>query len=189
MNFIPDTTKTDAHKIAGGEIGTLETDALSVVMAKRLQKQQVKLADRSIVTRTERVGNKPKKLDIQRRDTFNADKTILDQEKGFGVSLAKVRKNRVVNRGTMAEWLGCNENQYGRFERRATAISLGMLIRLCELLDCKPVDILSEAAPQIWGKTKEIASVSIELEHTINLMSHQEREALLMHLKTRSITK
>ncbi|WP_244441716.1 helix-turn-helix transcriptional regulator [Rhizobium grahamii] len=72
-------------------------------------------------------------------------------------SLRQFRIEKDLSRAELALLLGSIEAVYGRYERAVTKLHATQVLHLCEVLGIFPDDLLFDAAPHLWGQTREEA--------------------------------
>ncbi len=84
--------------------------------------------------------------------------------------LEKIRNIRLSHGYTqeyMAEKLGIDTVNYGRIERGKSKLSLERFIRICEILEVSPTDLLNNEKNGIIDYLKKIYETEIEILNTI----------------------
>ena len=106
---------------------------------------------------------------IYRRPGFDGVTELGNMDIRIGEALRVVREKQRLSRPDLAPLLGLTTQVYGRYERGEAKLNVTRLVHLSELLDFSPLEIISAAAPHLWGDTQE------EAEIRCRLMSHIEK--------------
>jgi len=94
---------------------------------------------------------------VYRRPGFEGVATFQEMDEGIARSLRQFRLEKDLSRAELALLLGSIEAVYGRYERAVTKLHATQVLHLCEVLEIFPDDLLFDAAPHLWGQTKEEA--------------------------------
>jgi transcriptional regulator with XRE-family HTH domain len=105
------------------------------------------------------VATEDPKLDrpVFRSPGFDGITTSQEMDEAIAQSLREHRVEQNLSRAELAQLLGSLEAVYGRYERSVTKLHATQVLHLCEVLDIYPDDLLFEAAPHLWGDTREEA--------------------------------
>ncbi|YCI06354.1 helix-turn-helix domain-containing protein (plasmid) [Ensifer sp. D2-11] len=107
---------------------------------------------------------------VFRQPGFDGTLTAKEMDEKISAWLKKTREAKGISRADLAHLLGLSVSVYGRYERGSEArMSIPRLIHLCEIMGFMPLDMISDAAPHLWGKTPE------EAEDRMTLMRLIER--------------
>jgi len=94
---------------------------------------------------------------VYRRPGFEGIPSSQEMDESIAKSLRAFRIEKDLSRAELALLLGSIEAVYGRYERAVTKLHATQLLHLCEVLEIFPDDLLYDAAPHLWGRTKEEA--------------------------------
>ncbi len=108
---------------------------------------------RGLVETLEAGNSKP----VFRRPGFAGVQDFAALEGALASGIRRERKAAGLSRETLAGMVGIAEQVYGRYERATSHLTATRLIHLCELLAIEPIRLLHDAAPHLWGDTKEEA--------------------------------
>lgn len=108
---------------------------------------------RGLVETLEAGNSKP----VFRRPGFAGFQDFAALENALASGIRRERKAAGLSRETLAGMVGIAEQVYGRYERATSHLTATRLIHLCELLAIEPTRLLHDAAPHLWGETKQEA--------------------------------
>jgi transcriptional regulator with XRE-family HTH domain len=120
---------------------------------------------------------------LHRRPGFEGIINFQDMDHRIATYLQGAREKAGLSRAEFATMIGLATAVYGRYERADSRITVTRLIHLCELLDVLPIDILSEVAPHLYGRTPEEAKDYVELTRIIRDLPHDTVRDLMGLLK------
>jgi transcriptional regulator with XRE-family HTH domain len=134
---------------------------------------------RGLVETTDPEIDKP----IYRRPGFDGIRTMGEMDEKIGAFLRKAREKEGLIRTELAPLLGLSMQVYGRYERAFSKMHVTRMIHLCEILGFMPIEMLFEAAPHLWGRTKEEAEDRLELAKLVASLPHGTTRDLLALVK------
>ncbi len=82
-----------------------------------------------------------------------------DLEKKIGLALRSLREKRNLYRREISDRLGLHENVYGRIETGKARLTVSRLIAVCSILEANPMEVIFEAAPQLFGQDPATAQL------------------------------
>lgn len=121
---------------------------------------------------------------LYRQSGFDEISSFADLDTKVGIALRKVRTKKKLSRVEVAALVGLTEQVYGRYERNASKMHVSRLIHLSEVLDISPVELLSFAAPHLWGKTQEEADARVRLIGLIEGLPFDTIKSMLVLLES-----
>ncbi|WP_312407121.1 helix-turn-helix domain-containing protein [Rhizobium sp.] len=110
---------------------------------------------------------------VFRRPGFEDVVNFQEMDRRIASYLQGAREKAGLSRAEFASMIGLATAVYGRYERADSRITVTRLIHLCELLDVMPIDIISEVAPHLYGRTADEAKDYVELTHIIRNLPHE----------------
>lgn len=75
-------------------------------------------------------------------------------EERISASIREARERRNLSRSKLAPLLGLSEAVYARYEGSVSRLTVSRLIHLCEVRGASPEELLSPAAPHLWGENQ-----------------------------------
>ena len=100
---------------------------------------------------------------VYRSAGFNGVTSMEDLDRKIGEAIRAMREKKNLARPDLAPMLGLTPQVYGRYERGEANLSVTRLLHLAEILDFSPVDVISEVAPHVIGKTAQEADLRCRL--------------------------
>ncbi|OWV96869.1 helix-turn-helix transcriptional regulator [Rhizobium sp. R693] len=94
---------------------------------------------------------------VYRRPGFDGIASTQAMDETIADALSRFRKQKDLSRAELAMLIGSIEAVYGRYERAVTKLHATQVLHLCEVLGIFPDDLLFDAAPHLWGHTREEA--------------------------------
>jgi transcriptional regulator with XRE-family HTH domain len=94
---------------------------------------------------------------------FDDVKSYRDLNNAVGAYFEDERKAQKLSRNTIGQMLGTPGHVYQRFEKGNTRFTVARAIHLIELLGGSPIGFLFAAAPHLFGKSEQEATVKKDL--------------------------
>ncbi|PCK84372.1 transcriptional regulator [Rhizobium sophoriradicis] len=110
----------------------------------------------------------------------------------ISIGLRQARDRRRLARKKLATMLGLSERVYERYENNVSRLTVSRLVHLCEVLGASPEEMLSPAAPHLWGKTDTAAALllaSIEKLRTFDEETLRDVLSLLSRIESQTNSK
>ncbi|WP_370009621.1 helix-turn-helix domain-containing protein [Sinorhizobium fredii] len=107
----------------------------------------------------------------------------------ISIGLRQARDRRRLARKKLATMLGLSERVYERYENNVSRLTVSRLVHLCEVLGASPEEMLSPAAPHLWGKTDTAAALllaSIEKLRTFDEETLRDVLSLLSRIESQT---
>ncbi|XOK15600.1 helix-turn-helix domain-containing protein (plasmid) [Agrobacterium tumefaciens] len=107
----------------------------------------------------------------------------------ISIGLRQARDRRRLARKKLATMLGLSERVYERYENNVSRLTVSRLVHLCEVLGASPEEMLSPAAPHLWGKNDTTAALllaSIEKLRTFDEETLRDVLSLLGRIESQT---
>lgn len=132
-------------------------------MTSKAERLAHEMKARGLVETLEAGNSKP----VFRRPGFAGIQDFAALENALASAIRRERKAAGLSREQLSGMIGIAEQVYGRYERATSHLTATRLIHLCELLAIEPTRLLQDAAPHLWGDTKEEADNRIQLARLV----------------------
>lgn len=100
---------------------------------------------------------------LYRRPGFDGIVSFADIDAKLSEFLAERRESTGLSRPDFARLFGVSRTVYARYERDISRLSVARMIHLSELLGFLPMEMISAAAPHLYGPTRQEAEDRLEL--------------------------
>jgi transcriptional regulator with XRE-family HTH domain len=153
-------------------------------MSRNLSVAEINVTDCKIIEAETRVNPD--------QETGSLTELDFDIETLIALRLKHLRRSRKISRLKIAELLKITTQTVGRYERREHSMTIGTMIKFCEILKFSPLDLLVDTAPHIWGSTEHEASVNRDIMRMIceaPIHKREELRELMSHMFNRQISK